>query len=329
MNALEQVAAAIRRADRLLIACHVDPDPDCVGSMLAMHWLCARLGKVSIPLSHDPMLPQWAFMPAIDRVIRPDALPAREGWDALVVLDCELERTGDVAALAPHVRDVITIDHHVTNETSTGVCLIRPGAAATGELVYDLIGHFQLEVDADAAVLLYAALMADTGSFRYSNTSAKALEIAAHLVRAGASPAEIASAVYDTRSLAYLRLLGRVLQTLGSSDDGRVVWVSLTQRMIAEAGARDNETEGFVQYPRMIDGAEVAIFFRELPTGEVRVSLRSRQWVDVSRLAASLGGGGHPRAAGCTLQGPRDQAEAQVIALAIQAVNDDGGAPRP
>src|SRR5690606_26791812 len=128
------------------------------------------------------------------------------------------------------------------------------------------------------------------------------------LVRHGAKPDEIAKEIYDTRTWSYVRLLGRALETLQRSPDGRVAWITLTQEAIREEGARQDESDGFIQYPRMIDGVEVALFFKELETGKVRVGLRSKGSVDVSRLAQEFGGGGHPRAAGCTIDGPLAEA---------------------
>lgn len=324
MSDLDAVLDAIMKRSRLLIAGHVDPDPDCVGSMLALDWLCEKLGKESLPISHDPALPQWSFLPRIERLVLAGSEgPWREAlWDGMIVVDCEVERTGDAQVFAGRGVQVINIDHHVTNPGTGDVNLIRTDAAAAGEIVFDLIDRAGVGFDAGVATLLYAALMADTGSFRFSNTSPRAFEIASRLVREGARPDLIAREIYDTRSWSYVRLLGRALETLKRSPGGRVAWMSLTQRMIAEEGARKNESEGFIQYPRMIDGVEVAILLRELEDGSVRVGLRSRESVDVSALAQEFGGGGHARAAGCTLAGPMETAEAKVVARALQLAGE-------
>ncbi len=324
MSALVPVVQAFREGRRFLIAGHVDPDPDCIGSLLAVDWLLERLGKEAQPLSHDALLPQWQFFPRIDRIAHPTAgAPwSRETWDTLVVVDCELERTGSVALWADRVERVINIDHHVTNEGTGDINLIDPGAAATGELIYRVIRAAGVGLDASVATLLYAAIMSDTGSFRFSNTTAAAFEIAADLVRHGAKPDVIAGELYDTRSWEYVRLLGRVLETLQRSPDGSVAWITLTQEMIREEGARADESEGFIQYPRMIDGVEVALFFKETGPGEVRVGFRSKRRVDVSQLAQEFGGGGHPRAAGCTFHGTLDQAVEQIVARAVQLAGD-------
>lgn len=323
MSQFTSVLDSLHEAEYLLLACHVDPDPDCIGSMLALDWLCEQLGKRSLPLSHHPTLPQWRFLPRIDRIQlagEPGAW-CNEPWDTLVVVDCEVGRTGDAARWADHVKRVINIDHHVTNPGSGDVNLIVPDAAAAGEIVYDLIARSQFPIDIDVSQLLYAAIMADTGSFRFSNTTARSFEIASRLVHAGARPDRIAREIYDTRSWSYVKLLGRVLETLQRSEDGRVAWITLTQSMIEEEGARKDESEGFIQYPRMIEGVEVAVIFRELDTGQVKVGFRSWGRVDVSQIAQDLGGGGHTQASGCTLPGPLDQVLQEVIAR-VRKVTD-------
>lgn len=326
MNEIHTVVEAIREGERFLIAGHIDPDPDCYGSMLALDWLLERLGKTSLPISHDPPLPQWRFLPRVERVTLASSpgVWREEPWDTLIVVDCGIERTGDAAAFQDRVGKVINIDHHVTNPGTGHVNLVRPGAAAAGELVYDVIAAAGLEPDAEVATLLYAAIMADTGSFRFSNTSARSFEIAARLVAAGARPDLIAGEIYDTRTWSYVRLLGRVLQTLERSEDGRVAWLTLTQRMIEEEGARQDEAEGFIQFPRMIAGVEVAISFRELEDGKIRVSFRSKKRVDVSALAQEFGGGGHERAAGCTVDGPLEVARERIVRRAMEAAGEDG-----
>ncbi len=319
MTGIDAVMRSIDRWESFLISCHIDPDPDCVGSILALDWLLERLGKRAQPVSHDAMLPQWRFLPRIDRVVGPDRVAPGSSatWDSLIAVDCEVQRTGDAAPLADAVREVINIDHHVTNPGSGHVNWVRPEAAAAGEIVYDLIEAYQVPLDADVATLLYAAIMADTGSFRFSNTSARVFEIASRLVRAGARPDVISREIYDTRSWSYVRLLGRVLETLKRSGDGRVAWIRLTKAMLVEEGAREDESEGLIQYPRMIDGVEVAIIFRELDDNRIRVGFRSRESVDVSALAQEFGGGGHARASGCTLSGTLEDVERRVVERAV------------
>src|SRR5690606_20083548 len=268
-DGLGAVAARLCRHDSYVVTGHVDPDLDCLGSMLALAWGLERLGKRVQVVSPDPVRPEWAFLPGVDMIRT--APPVPTDAEALVVLDADVERTGPVAQAAHRFAHVYNLDHHVTNVAGGTVRYIDPSAAATGEIVYAvLVDHWGLSLDARAATQLYAAIMTDTGSFRYSNTRAATLRIAAALVEAGARPDRIASWVYEQASWSTMRLLARALATLDRTDDGRVAWITVTGEMLAEAGARYDEADGLVQYPRMIAGVEVALIFREQPDGRTR-----------------------------------------------------------
>lgn len=314
---LQAAAAVLKKEDHFLLTCHVDPDPDCIGSMLALDWAIRSMGKQSLPVSPDPLLPQWQFFPWQDRVRAPQQVDT-DDWEILVVVDCEANRTGPMAVWAKSARLVINIDHHVTNPKQADVMLLNTDAAATAELVYDLIGELGLNLTPPVATLLYAALMADTGAFRFSNTNARVLRLAANLVEKGATPDVIAREIYDTRSWAYVQLLRRVLATLELGCNGQAAWATLSALDMAAAGVQKDESEGMIQFPRMIQGVEVAMLFREIGPQEVRVSFRSRAWVDVSRLAQEFGGGGHARAAGCTISLPLASARQMVIERVCQ-----------
>lgn len=321
LNSVAAVANALRLGDRFLLIGHVDPDPDCIGSLLALDWALTKLGKKSCPVAPDPVQPTWRFLPGFSRLHLPQEIDPAE-WRCLVVVDCELSRIGSVAANADQFAQIINIDHHLTNPQTAPVRLVDPGAAASGELIYQVIDALGVPLDADAATLLYTAIMADTGAFRFSNTSARTLHIAAELVGLGAQPDAIARHIYETHSWGYLQLLQRVLATLDRSADGKVAWITVTADMLAQEGVRKDETEGLVQYPRMVSGVEIALVFREIGPQEVRVGFRSRERVDVSRLAREFGGGGHAKAAGCTIRLPLNQARAAVVMRAQQVLDD-------
>jgi len=314
---LKSVAALLKSEDRFLLACHVDPDPDCIGSMLALDWALRSMGKQSCPVSPDPLLPQWKFLPWQDRVRAPHQVNT-DDWEIMIAVDCEINRTGPLAEWADKARLLLNIDHHVTNTKQADVTLLNANAAATAELIYDLITELGLSITPPVATLLYAALMADTGAFRFSNTNARVLHLAADLVEKGAAPDIIAREIYDTRSWAYVQLLRRVLATLELGCNGKAAWATLSATDMVAAGVQKDESEGMIQFPRMIQGVEVAILFREIGPKEVRVSFRSREWVDVSRLAQEFGGGGHARAAGCTIQQPLISARQQVMERVCQ-----------
>lgn len=320
---LEGVRRAIEDGERFAIACHVEPDPDCLGSMLALDWALRQLGKESIPISPDPVPVGLRFLPGADRILSPQEVKHAALWTPVVV-DTEVGRTGALSETWSSLPNLINIDHHVTNPGTGSVNWVQPSAAATGEMIFDLIGQMDLALDSDVATCLYAAIAGDTGSFRFSNTSARVLEIASALVGKGARPEAISQALYDTRSWEYVRLLERVLATLERDQSGAVAWLSVTARMIKECNARSDEAEGFIQYARIIDGVEVAVLFREADPDRTRVSFRSKRYIDVSRVAKAFGGGGHPRAAGCTLALPIENAKPTVLEFVREVLQEAG-----
>jgi phosphoesterase RecJ-like protein len=194
---------------------------------------------------------------------------------------------------------------------------IDTGAAATGEMVYEVLGAAGLPLTPAIAVNLYTALVTDTGSFRYSNTTSRTLRIAAHLVETGAAPAEVSTRLYETRRLAELRLLGRVLQQVETSADGAIAWLVLDRSQTESPDL--SEAEDFISYPRSLRTAKAAVLFREL-AGEVKVSLRAKGEVNVARVAARFGGGGHPNAAGVILPGDLAHAKAAVLGAVREAL---------
>jgi phosphoesterase RecJ-like protein len=315
----EAVVRALRSGDRFLLTGHVDPDLDCLGSVLTLDWALRHMGKVSIPFSPDPLAPGWSFLPGSERVRLPGQVNQDE-WDILVAIDCDVGRTGPAAEWAKTASGIINIDHHATNPADVQVLLLDPNAAATGQLIHGLVAALGLKLDVSAATLLYAAIVSDTGSFRFSNTSAEVLEVAADLVKHGADPGFIAARLYEAHTWGYIQVLRQVLQTLQQSDDGKVAWATLGAGVLEEYGVSKGESEGLVQYPRMIDGVEVALVFRELGPQETRVSLRSKGPVDVSLLAQEFGGGGHSRASGCTLYLPLADARRRVLARVSEVV---------
>lgn len=330
---LEEIARVLRRHDHFAVVGHVDPDLDSIGSVLALSAALRALGKRCTAVSPDPDPPQWRFLPGHEELVY--GLPDEVRVDVAVVVDTEVspKRLGSAWPLVEQARMRVNIDHHDTNDLEVDVKLVEPAAAATGELVYHLIRLLGVELAPSIAQPLYAAILTDTGGFRFSNTRAETFRIAADLVDRGVSPHEIAIRVFDTRSLSFMRLLGRALSRMQCTGDGLVAWLEVPFTLAKEAGLPPNEVEGLVQYPRMVQGVEVAILFKEMEPSRTRVSLRSQRHVDVSAIARRFGGGGHLRAAGCTVEGPLSQAVALVVPEAHRAARcapaggDDGRPP--
>lgn len=315
------IVRALREGGSFLVLLHELPDGDSVGATLAMLLALRRLGKRAMAVGADRVPRPYQFLPMAEQV-RVTGEVSLESWDIAIVLDCaDPERAGDAWPLARRAKKLINIDHHVTNIGYGDLNLVDPGASATAELVYALVRDLGIEVDRDMADCLFMGIMTDTGSFRYANASPRTFRLAAELMEAGASPEALASSVWESRSISSLRLLARALTTLKVSDDGRMAWLTVDDVALAETGADEQEVEGFVNYPRSLEGVEVAMLFRPMADGRTRVALRSKGRADVSRVARALGGGGHPRAAGCVLRSGPDGAVDRVLAAARQEVS--------
>ena len=227
---------------------------------------------------------------------------------------------GDCRTLiAPDAR-LLNIDHHRTNDRFGTHHLINPEAAATAEVLYDWIESMGVKWSKPLAACVYTGLLTDTGGFRYSNTTPAVMKRAARLLECGVDAHRIAEQVLETLTIGQLNLLRRALSTLRLSEDGRIAWMWLTYQDFVDAGAGEGDLDGIVNYARNVDGAEVGILFRQLKGGAVKVSLRSRRRVDVSEVAGYFGGGGHARAAGCTVAGTRDEVERRVLEQVVEAL---------
>jgi phosphoesterase RecJ-like protein len=312
-----EVVEAVHQGRRALLFAHVYPDGDVLGSQLGLGLALRATGRAATFACAHPVPDPFHFLPgAVDLE---QWKTGRDGFDLVITLDCpDPARLGGLleGARAPGVR-VLNIDHHGDNRRYGDVNWVDTRAAATGEMVYDLLQAAAFPLTAAVAVNLYTAIVTDTGSFRYSNTTPKTLRVAAHLIEAGVDPAHVATSVYETRHLGGLRLLGQVLQGIETDLDGSVAWLVLER---AQAESPDlPEAEEFVNYPRSLRTAKVAVLFRELPDA-VKVSLRAKGEVNVARLAASLGGGGHPNAAGLILPGGLAEAKTRVLGAIREAL---------
>lgn len=318
----------LRAHDRFAILLHVRPDGDSIGSSLALGLGLQKLGKTAVMVRADDLPDNMKFLDGIDQVVHWQEVLASGGrYDAAILVDCsDLGRVGPSVELMQRAGRVINLDHHVSNVRFGDFNYIEPTAAAAGEVIYAILRDLGVELDERIATALYAAIVTDTGSFRYENTSAGTHELVADLIRYGVRPAEASRAIWENRPVAALRLVERALRSLGISEDGRLAWVFLTRDDFAQCGARALDAEGVVNYPRVIAGVEVAAFFIEESVpgpdgpGEVKVSLRSNRWVDVSQVAAAFAGGGHARAAGCMLQGTLTEVREKVLARAREAL---------
>jgi phosphoesterase RecJ-like protein len=310
------VAEVLRGAQRISAFCHENPDGDTLGAAIAIAMAAERLGKESEVVSVDPPPPFLAFLPGVERVRRSPGLEP----DVAVVVDAgELSRIGSVvtdeADWFARAR-IVNIDHHVSNPGYGEAVWIDPEAAATCELVTLLLPELGVSLDAQLATALMAGIVQDTHTFAHPNATARTLRVAAELVEAGAPLAAINRAVYADKPFSTLALWGLMLAGIGQRADGRIVFASMTAAMLAGTGEQPTASEGFVDLLGSTRLADVTILFKEVGPQETRVSVRTSALADAVAIASAFGGGGHPRAAGCTVQAGLEEALEPVLAEA-------------
>ena len=302
-NDLKNAVRILRECSNFLIAGHVSPDGDCLGCMCGLGLVLQGLGKSAVLVSPDGVPDLYRFLPGSDRVVR--EVPADRRFDAAIVVDCEgLDRLGIVAEALPLCGRVLGIDHHSGGQPGLDLQLVDPSAASCSEIVVELLKEAGIKIEHNVAECLLTAVVTDTGSFRFSNVKPSTLRVAATLIEAGASVNRIARRIYETRSLSSIKLLGMALSAVHTTADGQIAYTSITRDQMALSSAADAETEGIVNYVRSVRGAQVGILFRECLDGSTKVSLRSRDGLEISQVARLFGGGGHRTAAGCTVERP-------------------------
>ena len=311
----EAVLAAIRGARRLTVICHENPDADTVGSALALRAAATSLGTSAEDVAADVLPPFLAGLPGAGAIRRAPGLEP----DVAVVVDGPLSRTGGVVrdhgAWLSRAR-VVNIDHHVSNDGGeVEAAFIDPDAAATCEMVAILLPELGVPIDREMATVLAAGIVQDTHTFAHPNATPRTLRVMADLMEAGAPLSELHRAIYADKPFSTMALWGRMLNGIGERRDGRVVHAAQTLAMLAETGSDPSATEGFVDLLASTKDGEVTVLFKETEASHVRVSIRTRDRADAVAITSAFGGGGHARAAGCSLDEP--------LPIAIERVLDE------
>jgi bifunctional oligoribonuclease and PAP phosphatase NrnA len=316
----------IERAPIVTAVTHKDADGDTLGSALALAIALEPLGKAVPVVSSPPVPGAWWFLPDIERVNRQ---PPPPNAPVFIFDASDASRAGSFEPVVTRASEVVNIDHHVSNSRFGTINVVLTDAASTGELVYDLLKAWKIEIPPGAASNLYATILSDTGGFRHDNTSAHALRAAAELVQLGADPVTIARGLFKSRLPSSLRMQGRILQGLHFEFGDRLVWGSISQAGLRDSGATTDQADSAIDQLNTVRGQELAILFKEAGPRLTKVSIRSRDQIDSAELAAKFGGGGHRRAAGIELAMPLDEAETTVLAEVRARLNDTPRAPRP
>jgi phosphoesterase RecJ-like protein len=313
---LSQVVDLIVAKQRFAITSHVRPDGDGLGSSLGLYWLLRALGKEPEVVMRDAVPHAYLKLPGAESVRVTPSVDRQ--YDAVFVIECsDVERPG-LAGLDKQL--VVNIDHHATTSLFGQINWIDATASACGEMIYNLCKAIGVRPTCEIAECVYTALLTDTGSFHYSNTSERTFKVASELVRAGVKPAKISQAVFSNYPWSKLNLLSRVLSTAQQDPSGRVASMHQTMEMQAESNASEEDSDGFVNYPMSCGDIEAVAFLKETAPGVYRTSLRSKGEVNVARVAERFGGGGHRNAAGCTITGDLREAEQVLTGMLLEAV---------
>lgn len=296
----------LRRARRVLLTGHRNPDGDCLGAALGLAELAAKLDVQAVIQNRDAAPAGLDELPGAAAIrVGPDLPPDfPASYDLVVTLECPgLNRTGFEGL---HAVPILNLDHHRANERYGEFNYLDEDSPAAGEMVWRMFENAPVEPSAEAATALFAALSTDTGDFRYSNATGRAFRAAAEMVEWGADPVRVAELVHGRRRESSVRLLGEALATLEMHAGGRLAVVRVGPEAFERAGARPEDTDGIVNVPRSIQGVEIVAFLKSSEPGQVRVSLRSTGDLDVRSVAARFGGGGHTNASGCGFDGDLD-----------------------
>jgi phosphoesterase RecJ-like protein len=306
-KALARAGRAISRAPRVVLACHVNPDGDALGSMLALHHVLRAAGIESVATFPNPFLiaPHYRDLPGLELLTPPDVVESEP--PVLVTFDSgSLSRLGDLETRAKAARELIVIDHHASNERYGTINVIDEHAAASGVLVRRLVETLGLPLNRDAAVCLYAALVCDTGRFQYESTTGDVFELAGELAGFDLPIASLSRVLFEEHRFAYLKLAADVLSRAELVSEKSFVWAKVTQADLVRHDVTFEEIEGLIDLVRRTREAEVACVLKEASDGAWRVSLRSLGTVDVCTIAEHEGGGGHRFAAGFTSDDPAE-----------------------
>ena len=309
---MDAAAQMLRDAQTVVLTSHIRPDGDAIGSTLGLMHVLRAQGKEVRVLIDDEIPRIFSILPGVDQIECPIE-SQRYTADLLVVCDVELGRTGASVSAVDAVR-LLNIDHHVTNDEKAEHLCLNPKAAATCEIVYDLVRILGVMPMLDAAVCLYTGMATDTGFFRFSNTTAHAMRMGARLLEAGVIPNEV-SETLEMKPLDVVMGQAKALETLEFCAEGRVAGIFL-EKAFAD---KIESTEGFIDLIRVIEGVEIAVLIKEIEERHCRVSIRSKG-INVSEIAVRFGGGGHIRAAGCTLNMTLAEAKAALLPALAEAV---------
>jgi phosphoesterase RecJ-like protein len=317
---IEQIREALDGSRRILVTSHIDPDGDAVGTQLAFGSHFKDTGKEVILLRDSEIPEKYLFLPDVDTIMPSQSCGDSLAIDAALVLECPtVKRMGSVSRFLKDGVTVVNIDHHRNGQNFADINWIDTSSSSVGEMAWEYFTQVGYKLTPAVAEQLYTAVLTDTGRFRYESTSPKTMRCAAELIAAGANPKEICDEVYYRLRPEVMKLTAMVLGSVEFHNSNRICVLRMTKDMLARSGARESDSEGLVDYTLFSRGVITGALLKEVNDTRTRVSFRSNNPVDVSRIAARFGGGGHYNASGCTLPWGMERAREQVIRLLVEA----------
>ncbi len=318
-----EIIEIIKSRNRFLITSHMDPDGDSIGSQLALYHILRSLGKEAMAVNQGAMPSKYKFLDP-DGIIRFSGSDLPFVPEVVFLMECPSpERIGFVRSLIPESAFTVNIDHHKDNTEYGDINLVDAVSGAAAEILYFIFHIGGFEITPEMAKQLYAALASDTGRFRFSSTTARSMMVASRLIELGADPKYISDRLYADFSPETMRLLGTTLSGLRLEADGKIGYLVITLKDLMASGAGIENSEGFVDFIQSINGVNLGFLFKELPSNEVKVSVRSQNGFDSARFASIYNGGGHTNAAGFMRSGNLDEIIKDVVARAAEFINGD------
>lgn len=324
LTTLHEAARFMKENDRFLIISHVNPDGDTTASAVATALMLEQWSKTYVIVNEGETPVKFGFLPRFEHIRNLASEVIDETFTHVIAVDsADSKRMGDVRQLFSADAKILNIDHHPTNDRFGTTNVIRTDAAATAEIMFELMEAGGFTCNKELATSIYTGLLTDTGGFRYSNTTANVMEIAAKLLPYGVKPGEIAERCLEEITIQHVQILRRSLQSLTLTHRNQVAALKVRYQDLQETGASTEDASGLVNYARNIEGVEVGLSFVETQPEVVKVSFRARSQIDVAQIAQSLGGGGHAKAAGCTLTGKIAEIEDRVLSKVGEALGVD------
>lgn len=323
MNNFDEISRVIQKNKNFLITSHINLDGDGIGSELALYFILKKLNKKVTILNQDRIPKIYDFLPDSDKVqcwnnnrINPKSI------DVGIALDCSsIKRIGRTYEIFKDIKTIINIDHHKSNENFGNLNYLDCSASSVGEIIYELITFLNIDLlDEKISTCLFAAIITDTGSFRYSNVSSKTFGVASHLTRYRIKSHLISNNIYNRSTYPGLKLLGESLLTLEMDDSNYVSWLTITRKMLNDTNANDEDVEGIINIATTLNNVEISILFRETKDNKIKISFRSKGNFDVNKFAGKFKGGGHPNAAGCLCSGKLDEIKEKILSKLFKEI---------